>query len=219
MLNRPGSSGVEAPKKTRWTRSMAALRLCYRWRIQWTQALHPGCPASLRRKPRPPYINASSWAAAMSCQAALRLSARHCTHMQVPWEANITSLSGQKIKPTHPPQKQAPPFTEPARGSEIRKTLQHWYEPWECHLPSTLTALPMKLIKCNFNYIMGQCTFTRLTAIVNHFYCLWQLIKLCFAKQCSLTHSARLWPQGTDFQLSFNVVYCQVTRAVFSHTP
>lgn len=31
-------------------------------------------PASLRRKPRPPFINGSSWAAAMSCQAALRQS-------------------------------------------------------------------------------------------------------------------------------------------------
>lgn len=71
------------------------------------------------------FVNGSSWAAAMSCQAALRLRALYSAHMQGPAEAaraNITSLSGQKIRPTHS-KKQAPPFTQTAWGSEIRKTL------------------------------------------------------------------------------------------------
>lgn len=75
---------AEACGKTWWAHSTAALPLCYRWRIRWTSALHPGRPASLCRKPRPPFMHASCWAAAMSCQAALRLSALHSTHMRGP---------------------------------------------------------------------------------------------------------------------------------------
>lgn len=191
---------AEACGKTRWAHSMVSLCLCYRWRIRWTSALHPGRLASLRRKPRPPFINASSWAAAMSCQAALRLSTLYSMHMQGPGEAaraSITSLSGLKIRPTHlpkhPTQKQAPPFTPQAWGSEIRKALPPWYEPWERCLPSTLAALPLKLIKCNYTYIMGHYAFNRMTAIVNHFLPLMASHQIVFCKaELYLTHSTGL---------------------------
>ena len=78
--------------------------LCYRWMIHWTPAFRPCCPASLRRKPRPPFINASSWATAMSCQAALGVNALHWAHMQVLWvatQANITSLNSHRSEQIH----------------------------------------------------------------------------------------------------------------------
>lgn len=141
-------------------------------------------PASLRRKPRPPFINGSSWAAAMSCQAALRLRALYSAHMQGPAvaaRANITSPSGQKIRPTHSKNRPLHSLRQP-EGVKLERL---WYEPWERCLPSTPAALPLKLIMCNFTYIMGYHAF-RMTAIVNHFCRLWQVIKLCFAKQNSI---------------------------------
>lgn len=129
MLHRPGSSGVEAEPggKTRWAHSVVALCLCYRRRV----SVSLGAPPPARPLPASAvsrdllFVNGSSWAAAMSCQAALRLRALYSAHMRGPAEAaraNITSLSGQKIRPTHS-KKQAPPFTQTAWGSEIRKTL------------------------------------------------------------------------------------------------
>lgn len=130
------------------------------------------------------FVNGSSWAAAMSCQAALRLRALYSAHMQGPAEAaqaNITSLSGQKIRPTHSKNRPLHSLRQP-EGVKLERL---WYEPWERCLPSTPAALPLKLIMCNFTYIMGYHAF-RATATVNHFCRLWQVIKLCFAKQNSI---------------------------------
>lgn len=188
MLHRPGSSGVEAEPggKTRWAHSVVALCLCYRRRVSVSLgAPPPGRPLPASAVSRDLlFVNGSSWAAAMSCQAALRLRALYSAHMQGPAEAaraNITSLSGQKIRPTHSKNRPLHSLRQP-EGVKLERL---WYEPWERCLPSTPAALPLKLIMCNFTYIMGYHAF-RATATVNHFCRLWQVIKLCFAKQNSI---------------------------------
>lgn len=71
-----------------------------------TPAALPASAGAAACKPRPLFINASSWAAAMSCQAALGPSALYSTHTQVPEETHrltshpwVAKRSGPHTRP------------------------------------------------------------------------------------------------------------------------
>lgn len=134
-----------------------------------------------------------------------------------PW---VAKRSGPHTRPHIHLKTQAPPLTQSAWGSEIRKTLPPRYEPWEHCLPSTPAALPLKLIKCNFTYIMGYYAFSRMTAIVNHFLPLMASLQIVFCKSRTLSN---LTVQGFNLMKptsssTYNVVYGHIIGGIFSHS-